>query len=660
MIKHQQFYRQMICRILSNAKRILLIILIISMLTSWLLYSWLYFIPITTEKLSNNNSHYYYYHYYSTTSYNTILQNDNQIKNSINKIQNYDNDDNIAIENWINKCQPNIARYFDVCQKYEQSNGHDDNDDDHGKNELQTHVRLPSYSDNNVSLNGIYDRIYLYEAYERFEQTKNNNIYSSSYSINIISIVNRIEYCQNEQNNQLLYCYMKKNDNNKIIITKAKLQCLPEHHDYLYTAAIITCLPPPPPSSSSSLFESNFDSVIITDNNLNKQTKWLPINKQKTNSTTIQSVVCVRPLFDSINLFNLFEFIEYYYNQDFDRIILYYYENDNFNEKAKNLLSYMNETMSNMVKLKSILLPEFIWKQIHSGGQLLTINDCLYQYPNSIQLHVDIDEFVSFANDNNDEKMKNNITIMKMIKKYWFKSQTSYIALYIDNLLHCHEFNLAYSNYYEFEAARLKYSIESIKTNHNNNDFCHPNQSNQTVTMNIKILAQLLNNNNNHFEKNLTINEMKKLLLVPNSIYSQATPWPNQLRSKVIILRPSLIDMLGIHQVWKFRQYNTNSNNDNNIVINSFIDHLYYLIWSKWTLTSDKQILFTYKNINNKQLILRHYRWCCHLKQPYLFQLLQFNSLSDKIIHWQSNHQIDWLKISLQIFKHYNQLVHHQ
>lgn len=122
------------------------------MLTSWLLYSWLYFIPITTEKLSNNNSHYYYYHYYSTTSYNTILQNDNQIKNSINKIQNYDNDDNIAIENWINKCQPNIARYFDVCQKYEQSNGHDDNDDDHGKNELQTHVRLPSYSDNNVSL----------------------------------------------------------------------------------------------------------------------------------------------------------------------------------------------------------------------------------------------------------------------------------------------------------------------------------------------------------------------------------------------------------------------------------------------------------------------------------------------------------------------------
>lgn len=153
MIKHQQFYRQMICRILSNAKRILLIILIISILTSWLLYSWLYFIPITTEKLSNNNSHYYHY----STSYNTILQNDNQIKNSINKIQNYDNDDNIAIENWINKCQPNIARYFDVCQKYEQSsNSHDDNDhddDDHdGKNELQTHVRLPNYSDNNVSL----------------------------------------------------------------------------------------------------------------------------------------------------------------------------------------------------------------------------------------------------------------------------------------------------------------------------------------------------------------------------------------------------------------------------------------------------------------------------------------------------------------------------
>mgnify|MGYP002714485787 CR=1 FL=1 len=680
MTNHRQWYRPIIFRILSNAKRILIIIVLTSMLTSWLLYCWVYSNPldVTTESSSDldHRNNYYYFQYssynnnrtspfsfdgYDNDSFvfdtNSSLSNtnpilrtgrlvtyNNRIQKSIINIENDSYNSTVAIQNWITKCQPYIARYFDVCQKTEQSISDDDGDDSKTA-ELNTHVQLPDYSDHSLPISeynsnkqiinlsisihtdGLSDRLYLYQAYERFEQ-------NDKYSVVIISIVNRSIYCPDDDNDQLqqndenqLYCQLQINGN--VILSKANLQCLPEHHNYLYTAAVIKCFP-------SSSFISSFDFVRIRENL--EQSKWLPIhNRQKYSNKSIQSVVCVRPLFGSINVLNLFEFIEFYHNQGFDRIIFYHYANGNFTGKAKRLLFYLNETMSNIVQMKSIPLPRFIWKQIHSGGQLVTINDCLNQYPNAIQLHVDIDEFVSLSNG--ESERNSNMTIMQMIRKYWYESKTSYIALYIANVLHCHEFNLAHSNYYEFTAARQKYPFGSIK----NDDQCYDNdQTNQNGHKNL-ILAQLLDNH----VTNMTIEEMKSLLLVPNSIFFQATLWPYQLRSKVIILRPWLIDLMGIHHVWKFRH-------DYDIIGNSFVDQLSYMLRSKWTI-DDKQILFTFKNIDKNQLLLRHFRWCCHLKQPYWLQLFQFDSLDDQVIRWKQKNLADWSKIGHKVFQHYNQ-----
>lgn len=68
----------------------------------------------------------------------------------------------------------------------------------------------------------------------------------NQYSIVIISIVNRSQYCEENSINSFQNALMNNIQlvckfNYYSIKSNAKINCLPEHHDYNYTAALITC-----------------------------------------------------------------------------------------------------------------------------------------------------------------------------------------------------------------------------------------------------------------------------------------------------------------------------------------------------------------------------------------------------------------------------------
>lgn len=333
----------------------------------------------------------------------------------------------------------------------------------------------------------------------------------------------------------------------------------------------------------------------------------------------------------------------------FDRIVFYHYDAEfsqiNHNNNGSKIKHFSQLIASlNFVELKLFTLTKELHENIHSGGQLATINDCLYAYPNSFQLHVDIDEFVSI-NLNGQSRIINAIA-------EWYYSKLSYATITISNVFHCHEMNIAHSNYYEFRLFRHRYL---------SNEWNNQSSSNNDTSMDRKknfywLKKQLESRELNNHEKLI-----ESVLLVPNSNVCQKTVWTQPIRSKVIILRPWLIEQMGIHKVWLYAdQFIVNANRHNallpnyrfffeeNFLINSLTSvsvlpfHLFGKTWLKiLPNNNDKEytdnnfwplLIISNKNMNQKEALVRHFRWCCDLKQDYFYQLSEFYSLKDNFI----------------------------
>ncbi|KAI7690822.1 hypothetical protein SSS_08913, partial [Sarcoptes scabiei] len=444
----------------------------------------------------------------------------------------------------------NIARYRDVCfdspnisaSSFESSNASD------AEFLGPTYVRLPYFSDNSISINNISERIFLYQSYGRlmdvinltrsFDQITNRSVEKidslKRYSIKIIALIEREFYCPEDhsfqffETNQItpnLYCIFDASALRASVI----IDCSSEHHNYRFTAAILSC-----EYTNFNVFQKvRLESISVDGGNVSsiESSQWLRIHysdSQVEKSQSPFSVICVRPLFGNINVANVLEFIYFYKTNGFRRIIFYHYETSQISENqsylnAGKFLKILESILG--VELRRFKLNEELYLNVHAGGQLATINDCLYRFPHSVQLHIDIDEFLFVQSDSNQ-------SLMNSIDR-WLKSATSYVALYIQSVMHCHEFNYAHSNYYEFVQMR-KFIAD-----------CHLNAFERLKFKN-KMLEYF----------NQTDQRYESLLLVPGSKFCQKTVWTHLIRSKVILLRPLFVKQMGIHQVY---QYETSS-----------------------------------------------------------------------------------------------------
>lgn len=296
------------------------------------------------------------------------------------------------------------------------------------------------------------------------------------------------------------------------------------------------------------------------------------------------------------------EFIAYYQTNGITNIVLYYYDTVNLtkdsstSQTAARTAHFLNsiESLSG-VKLNRFVLPELIEKSVHSGAQMATIHDCLLRNPNSVQIHVDMDEFVSVEGT--------WPSIRQWIDDQLEKS-TKFVALYIASVLHCHEFNFSNSTYYEFIYSKCKPFSDMASLRQCDHKSMH------------------LKNNFYQFLNDKTI---KNALILPNNVNCQQTPWPHEIRSKVILLQPQLVQHMGIHNVWKYTSDEVLPNN----VLTGIKQSLAGII--RQGNKSEDQF-YGHRNVHSSEAVLRHYRWCCNIEQSYFFNMLHFFSVDDTIV----------------------------
>lgn len=477
-----------------------------------------------------------------------------------------------------------IARYEDICSQNDSTNSSQQSMDfyeavrlEHEgkfqpKNDLGT-ILLPKHS-KDLPSNNITNQLFLFDGFSRLDWNQ------SIVKLSIIGIAINQVFCGNnsEINSSILYCafeLLELQGSEKRI--KASIECLPESHDLFFTSVIIKC---PIPFHFWSKLNSNRTRLIMYNHThpqrshvsslikiIHSQTEHL--NKSK------PITVCVRPLFGTVNVLNLLEFIAFYRTNGINRIVFYYYEfNKSFiSPTLKKTENFLNKFLSKIDGVELILfrLPEIIETNVHAGAQIATVHDCLHRFPNSIQLHVDIDEFLFVQKE------------MKTIR-HWLDLITTRpdppIAIYIPSILHCHEFNLNHSKYYEFQFQ-----------------------------------------SKNEFYNNLNWKTIRNGLIVPNNARYQKTVWSHGIRSKVLLLEPKLVNHLGIHQVWSFVNKPTSTLTQR--LIGTIVGPL-----------------GQYENVDSHHAILRHYRWCCNIQQSYFFQLFHFYSIQDDIIDLDIRKQI--------------------
>lgn len=320
-------------------------------------------------------------------------------------------------------------------------------------------------------------------------------------------------------------------------------------------------------------------------------------------SPTTDITVCVRPLFGSINVLNLLEFIAYYQTNGVTNVVFYYYdtanltEDSSINKTAFRTTHFLNFVASiSNVKLHRFILPEMLEKSVHSGAQIATIHDCLLRYPNSVQIHVDIDEFVS---------VEGNWPSIRQWIDDQLENSIKFVSLYIASVLHCHEFNFSNSTYYEFVYSKCKPF----------NDMASLRQCNhKSVQM------------KNHFYKLLSGESVKQALILPNNVNCQETTWPHEMRSKVILLRPQLVQHMGIHNVWKYTSESVLPKN----VLTDIQQSLVGMI--RLGGNKSEEQFYSHRNVHSSEAVLRHYRWCCDIEQSYFFNMLHFYSVDDTIV----------------------------
>lgn len=307
--------------------------------------------------------------------------------------------------------------------------------------------------------------------------------------------------------------------------------------------------------------------------------------------------VCVRPLYGKINVINLLEFIAYYRANQVTTIALYHYDYDktNFSIRSQKIMSFLQDIPG--VSFHPLRLPIHLHRSLHAGGQIVAEHDCLLRYSHSVQAHIDIDEFISIRSSQSQP----------IQLKHWIMDQldqaTGYVSLSVANAFHCHEFNLKSSKYYEFQL--LKSS-----------------EVNETFSLYQKNLID--------FYKNLNESSASSVLMTVNNHFVQSTTWSHTLRSKMILLRPQLVRVLGVHNVWHHHERVLDS-----AVLSMFRPFLLVLGQGRFTLDHSNRsiVLFSNLDLSPGQVVLRHYRWCCGIEQTYLAQLLSFYTVRDKSVN---------------------------
>lgn len=144
-----------------------------------------------------------------------------------------------------------------------------------------------------------------------------------------------------------------------------------------------------------------------------------------------RTVICVRPLFGPFDdSKSLIEFISYYYANNITDFVFF---NLNITSAINDLFQHLINVKINVYKWN--LNPRAINNTL-SGGQVNAIRFCLDHFPDSIVIHVDLDEYMKPVATNNLNQF--------LIQKKLDAQHTS--ALIVRSILFCEEYNENLSN----------------------------------------------------------------------------------------------------------------------------------------------------------------------------------------------------------------------
>ena len=197
----------------------------------------------------------------------------------------------------------------------------------------------------------------------------------------------------------------------------ATLRVLAEHKfgDQQYAASEVKCPLP-------GRYHSVLKYVAIS---LGSDRHLLRLSKAQSyhsNQTSLDTVVCVRPVFQSTHLLSsVVEFLAYYRANKISKFIFYDLDMD---EKLRLFLTDLEfvEIIPWKLSINKYL--------IHAFGQRAAIQDCLHRYSNSAIIFVDVDEFIVVQ--------EKKTTIQSLIAEKLNDKTLS--SLVINNRLLCHEF----------------------------------------------------------------------------------------------------------------------------------------------------------------------------------------------------------------------------
>lgn len=356
----------------------------------------------------------------------------------------------------------------------------------------------------------ISDNIYIYSAFV----TTDDLIVLIGFAKNDHQVIQEYNYFNYNNDYQLSdYRYFCAFDASVVVRTEARIEYLPESHDYYYSAIKVHCRRPKlfdpnlyinrvklietkivksknKSNDSDNTTESQFVEIANrkgqrtnrnqTDHNKRQEHINFIATESDANLSSVpqQIAVCIRPLYGNISAINLLEFIAYYKLNGVNRIVIYNSIDTRFiSDQTRQLFDLLSSVQT--VEVMPFVIPnnDELRPIIHANGQLTAIHDCLYRFADHIQIHIDFDEFlISYK--------------YKTIRQFLLTEEISRSsALVIPTVLFCNEYN-----------------------------------------------PHLVNRSDG--------------LLIAN-FNRQKTVWPHEIRSKVIVIRPPMISQMGIHTVWK-------------------------------------------------------------------------------------------------------------
>lgn len=305
--------------------------------------------------------------------------------------------------------------------------------------------------------------------------------------------------------------------------------------------------------------------------------------------------ICVRPFFGAINLLNLLEFVAYYRANKARNFHFFYYNLSRPSRRLEQVLQYL-KTLPGAI-LTPLSVPTYLHANVHAGGQILAMHHCLFAHPDSVQVHLDIDEYIQLGGA--DDHPTHQLLLGDYIGAQL--NQTKGVAaLYIRNRFHCHEFNLRTSQYYEFRPPPPP----------------PPTTTSANKTTSTSLVANIIETYLAHVDAA----NIERAMLVKNNFFSQRSAWPTRRRSKVIILRPQMIEVMGIHFVWRFAQRPWAVLRGPGPLVN--VNYLAPDI-------SPSVDSYPWRDVPPEVATLHHYRWCCRITQTYFFNLLEFYTVDD-------------------------------